>query len=156
MTEHAEAAMLMRAVRGAVDVWPELRWFAAVPNGGHRSKRAAVAMKAEGVNPGVPDYLMPVQRGGYVGLAIELKTDKGRVSPDQRDWLAHLQEQGWQAVVARGWEEAWGVVRDYMAADGPERDVEAGVGFETNPRDPEDRRPANRRTERSSAYGKSA
>lgn len=155
MTEHAEAAMLMRAVRGAVDVWPELRWFAAVPNGGMRHKREAAKLKAEGVNPGVPDYLMPVQRGGYVGLAIELKTDKGRVSPDQRDWLAHLQAQGWQAVVARGWEEAWGVVRDYMAADGPECDVEAGVGSGCGGDTPEDRRPANRRTGRSSACGES-
>lgn len=119
MTEHAEAAMFMRAVRGAEADWPELRWMAAIPNGGARAKREAVKLKAEGVNPGVPDYLLPVQRGGYVGLALELKTATGRTSAEQRAWLAHLEGQGWHAVVARGWEEAWAVVRDYLAGDGP-------------------------------------
>ena len=129
MTEHVEAVMFMRAVRGAEADWPELRWLFAVPNGGWRAKRTAAAMKAEGVKPGVPDYLLPVGRGGYVGLALELKTAKGRVSPEQCEWLAHLAAQGWQAVVARGWEQAWDVVRDYMAANGPESTQEADVGM---------------------------
>lgn len=120
MTEHAEAAMFMRAVRGAEGDWPELRWLFAVPNGGHRAKRTAAAMKAEGAKAGVPDYLLPVQRGEHVGLAIELKrTDGGRVSPEQREWLAHLASAGWHTAVAHGWEAAFDVVRDYMAGDGP-------------------------------------
>lgn len=117
MTEHVEAVMFMRAVRGAEADWPELRWLFAVPNGGWRAKRTAAAMKAEGAKPGVPDYLLPLARGGYAGLAIELKTATGRVSPEQCEWLAHLAAQGWQAVVARGWEQAWDVVRDYMALE---------------------------------------
>lgn len=119
MTEHVEATMFMRAVRGAETDWPELRWLFAVPNGGWRAKRTAAAMKAEGAKPGVPDYLLPVQRGGYVGLAIELKTATGRVRPEQREWLALLAQQGWHTAVARGWEAAWAVTRDYMAGDGP-------------------------------------
>src|SRR5690606_40216997 len=103
--EHVEAVMFMRAVRGAEADWPELRWLFAVPNGGWRAKRTAAAMKAEGAQAGVPDYLLPLARGGYAGLAIELKTATGRVSPEQRAWLAHLAAQGWQAVVARGWEQ---------------------------------------------------
>lgn len=119
-SEHAEAAMFMRAVRDAECDWPELRWLFAVPNGGARARKTAVDLKAEGVKPGVPDYLLPVQRGGYVGLAIELKRlDGGRTSPEQREWLAHLEAQGWHAVVRRGWEEAVDELRDYLAADGP-------------------------------------
>lgn len=117
MTEHVEAVMFMRAVAGALDTWPELEWLFHVPNGGARARKTAGALKAEGVKPGVPDYLLPVGRGGYVGLALELKTAKGRVSPEQCEWLAHLAAQGWQAVVARGWEQAWDVVRDYMALE---------------------------------------
>lgn len=129
MTEHVEAVVFMRAVRGGEAEWPELRWLFHVPNGGWRAKRTAAAMKAEGAKPGVPDYLLPVARGGYTGLAIELKTATGRTSPEQREWLAHLEAQGWRAVVARGWEQAWDVVRDYMAANGPESTQEAGVGM---------------------------
>ena len=72
-SEHTEAVVFMRAVRGAEAQWPELRWLFAVPNGGWRAKRTAAAMKAEGAKPGVPDYLLPVARGGFSGLAIELK-----------------------------------------------------------------------------------
>jgi hypothetical protein len=124
VTEHAEAAMFMRAVRDAEADWPELRWLFAVPNGGKRSRKTAADLKAEGVKPGVPDYLLPVPRGGAVGLALELKTATGRVRPEQREWLAHLEAAGWQVAVVRGWEAAWAVTRDYMAGDGPD---EGGV-----------------------------
>lgn len=131
MTEHVEAAMFMRAVRGAEADWPELRFLAAIPNGGHRARRTAAAMKAEGVRRGVPDYLFPVARGEHPGLAIELKRAKGgRTSPEQREWLAHLEAQGWRAVVAHGWEQAWAVVRDYMALEPPESTQEAIVSSE--------------------------
>ncbi len=117
LPEHTHAALLMRAVRGAEATWPELRWFAAVPNGARVARGTARKLKAEGMNPGVPDYLFPVRRGEYVGLAIELKTDTGRASPEQRAWLAHLEAEGWRAVLCRGWEQAWAVVRDYLAAE---------------------------------------
>lgn len=117
--EHTEAAMLMRAVRGAEHIHPELRLFHAIPNGGFRSRRTAGLLKAEGVRPGVPDYSLPVPRGGAHGLYIELKRVKGgRVEPEQRTWLADLTEQGYRAVVCRGWEQAWAEIRDYLAADG--------------------------------------
>lgn len=143
MTEHVEAVMFMRAVRGAEAEWPELRFLAAIPNGGHRARRTAAAMRAEGVRRGVPDYLFPLARGGHPGLAIELKRAKGgRTSPEQREWLAHLEAQGWRAVVAHGWEQAWAVVRDYMALEPPESTQEAIVGVSGVSTPKIDRRPA--------------
>lgn len=148
MTEHVEAVMFMRAVRGALGDWPELRWLFAVPNGGWRAKRTAAAMKAEGAQAGVPDYLLPVGRGGYAGLAIELKTATGRVRPEQREWLAMLEGQGWRAVVARGWEEAWDVVRDYMALEPRQRAQEARPSVSGVSTLQGDERPSQGHTER--------
>jgi VRR-NUC domain len=111
--EHAEAVSLMRWVRLHEVRWPALRWFAAVPNGGARSKVAGAKLKAEGVRPGVPDYLWPQRSGAYVGLALELKAKGGRVDPAQREWLAHLEAQGWRCVVAHGADEAWAAIREY-------------------------------------------
>lgn len=112
--EHAEAVALMKIVGMHEVSWPELARLFHVPNGGARSKAAAGKLKAEGVKRGVPDYLFPVRRGDYVGLAIELKAIGGRVEPEQRDWLTHLQSQGWVAVTAYGAEEAWQFVRKYV------------------------------------------
>ena len=57
---------------------------------------------------------MPVRRGDYVGLAIELKAPGGRASPEQREWIAHLRSQGWRAEVVVGAVAAWDLVREYM------------------------------------------
>ena len=124
--EHDEARRLSLQVRGHVSQWPELAWFFAVPNGGHRSKTAAAKVKAEGGRPGVPDYLFPVRRGEWVGLALELKRLRGgRVEPEQREWLTHLEGQGWRVEVCRGWSAAWDVLRDYLASDGAQPDEES-------------------------------
>lgn len=123
--EHVEATMLMRAVLGAEADWPELRFFAAWPNGGHRSRKTAAALKAEGVRSGPPDYWFPIPRGGFAGLVIELKRVRGgRVEPEQREWLDMLEGNGWRAEVCRGWEQAWAVLRDYLASDGAANDDE--------------------------------
>lgn len=122
--EHAEAVALMQRVRLHEARWPQLRWLAAVPNGGWRGKprklrnatlppTAASKAKAEGVRPGVPDYLWPQRSAPYIGLALELKAKGGRVDPSQREWLAHLEAQGWKCVVAYGADEAWAAIREY-------------------------------------------
>jgi hypothetical protein len=98
--------------------WPELGMLYAIPNGGDRHPVVAAKMKAEGVRAGVPDYCLPVARGGYHGLYIELKTPTGYPSREQRAWIAALREQGYRAEVCRGWEAAWDVIREYMTTEG--------------------------------------
>ena len=55
----------------------------AVPNGGSRNIREAVAMKASGTLAGAPDLV--VAKNGRVWF-IELKTGKGRQSPAQKEF----------------------------------------------------------------------
>lgn len=105
----------MRIVRLHEASHPALRMLFAVPNGGDRHKIVAAKMKAEGVKPGVPDYMLPVARGGFNGLAIELKSLTGYASKEQKEWIAALREQGWRAEVCRGGDKAWDVVRDYLS-----------------------------------------
>lgn len=121
-TEHVEAVTLIRVVRMHENRWPELRLLFAVPNGGARNAIVAKKLKAEGVRPGVPDYLLPVARAGFHGLALELKTLTGYASREQRDWIASLRREGWRAEVCRGWSAAWDVLREYL---GDDRDTRA-------------------------------
>lgn len=103
-------AELMAQVR-----WPELRYLYHVPNGGYRTKAEAGRFRAQGVKSGVPDIVLPAARGQYHGLYIELKrTEGGRLSSDQKDWLEFLTAQGYLAVMCRGWEEARRVIETYL------------------------------------------
>jgi len=117
-TEHAEAVALMRVVKLHEGRDKRLRLLFAVPNGGDRHKIVAAKMKAEGVKPGVPDYLLPVSASGCAGLAIELKSRTGYASKEQKQWIADLREQGWRAEVCRGWEQAWRVLSEYLDLGG--------------------------------------
>jgi len=86
----------------------------AIPNGGLRSKAVAAKLKAEGVKAGYPDMALNVPRGPYHGLFIELKSEKGRVSPLQSEWLTKLNAYGNLAVTAYGWIEAKQHLENYL------------------------------------------
>ena len=58
---------------------------------------------------------MPVPRGNYHGLYIELKRTKGGVISDaQKEWIEMLNGRGYLAVVAKGATEAIKVISDYL------------------------------------------
>lgn len=94
--------------------FPELKMLYHIPNGGKRSKVEAGRFKAMGVKSGVPDIHLPVPRGLYHSLYIELKAPKGKVSENQADWLAGLNRYGNKAVVCYGWEQAALEIKNYL------------------------------------------
>ena len=95
--------------------YPELAMLYAIPNGGKRAIKTAVALKKQGVKRGVPDMCLPVPRGGFNGLYIELKRVKGgTVSDEQREWIAALNTQGYKAIICYGAEEAIEQIRGYL------------------------------------------
>jgi hypothetical protein len=115
MTEHEEQCALMRLVELHKGRWPELGMLFAVPNGGARNGIVAKKLKAEGVRPGVPDLCLPLPRGGYHGLFIELKRQKkSRISPEQAQWIAALRGQGYRAEICLGAAAAWEVIQEYV------------------------------------------
>lgn len=68
-----------------------------------------------GVSAGYPDVTIPYVFNGRPGLYIEFKRpDGGVVSPEQREWLNFLNEQGYDAKVAYGCEEAKAIFADYF------------------------------------------
>lgn len=93
---------------------PELDLLFHIPNGGSRNKREAANLKRQGVKSGVPDLFLPVPRGGYHGLFIELKYGKNKPTDAQRKWAAALNEQGYMAVVCYGFEDARDTIEKYL------------------------------------------
>lgn len=97
---------------------PELALCFAIPNGGSRHPIEALHLKQQGVKPGVPDIMLPVMRGGYGGLFIEMKRRKGgRVSVDQQRMILALRAQGYKVEVCRGWEEARETICEYLRGE---------------------------------------
>lgn len=88
--------------------------FIHVPNEGKRSPTTARLLKAMGMKPGFPDLLILEPRGEYHGLAIELKIPGGRLSYNQKEWLADLASRRYAAVAAWGADEAIHFIEEYM------------------------------------------
>lgn len=96
-------------------IYPELALMFHIPNGGKRSKAEAGRFRAEGVKAGVPDICLPVPRGKFHGLYIEMKKLKGgTVSREQKEWGAQLARQGYCWKVCHGWAEARDVLTEYL------------------------------------------
>lgn len=87
----------------------------AIPNGGHRAKKTAAMLRAEGVRSGVPDVHLPVPSGAFHGLYLEFKRERtGRLSPEQRAWISMLRSYGHEVVVVDTVEAAVEAVRVYL------------------------------------------
>lgn len=117
-TEAQEQQALFRWLEIKSRKHPELGLCFAIPNGGRRDRIEARHLKEQGVKPGVPDLFLPVARGLWHGLFIELKRQKGgRVSEAQRRWIADLERQGYRAEVACGWQEAAQIIEIYLQGE---------------------------------------
>lgn len=102
----------------------------ASANGAHLagSYRQAARLKAAGMAVGFPDLFLPVARGSWHGLAIEMKRPAttldraGIVSREQADWLEFLRNQGYCALACFGVDEAIDVISRYLTKSGIIRD----------------------------------
>lgn len=85
------------------------------PNGGVSSARQKAKFKRAGTKSGYPDLQLDIARSGYHGLRIELKRLKGGVvSKEQKRRLEMLKDEGYRAVVCRGYDEAIAEISGYM------------------------------------------
>ena len=146
MTLHQNEDDLQRAVAQLLDFYGWL-WF-HTPNGGKRGKVQASRLKGLGVKPGVPDVMIlepwaihpetagPVPGGLYFsvtaardqgspdgslagrGVAIELKSEAGRVRPEQKDWIRGLVQRGWLTAVCSNLDQVFGVLSFVQPTNG--------------------------------------
>ena len=61
-------------------MFPQLALLYHIPNERKCTPQQGARLKRMGVKSGVPDLHLPVARGVYHGLYLEMKTEKGRVS----------------------------------------------------------------------------
>lgn len=114
-TEADEQKLLFDWLELAEIKYPELELAYHVANEGRRSYWTGYELKRQGMRPGVPDICIPVPRGQYGALYIEMKRPRGgRVTNEQRWWIDHLNRAGNYAVVCHGFDEARDVILHYI------------------------------------------
>lgn len=74
----------------------------AVPNAGKRSYRLARYLKAEGMMAGAPDLVIIRSPP----IALEMKTETGRLSPAQLEAHDAMRKAGWVVLVGKGAKDA--------------------------------------------------
>lgn len=118
----AEQAALVQWAELNLGRFPELKLLIGIPNGAKLAGNAIQCAKQwarlakEGARKGVPDFCLPVARGGFHSLWIELKSGEARASKEQREWVEKLRSQGNRAEVCHGWQEAAKLITAYMEA----------------------------------------
>ncbi len=70
-----------------------------VPNQRQQSSIRGGIWKAQGVVAGIPDLVIPHARGGYNGLAVELKVKGGRLTDDQKMVIDRFEKEGWKTAL---------------------------------------------------------
>ena len=117
MTEAQHQALLIKWTQlpSIREQYPELKLLHHIPNGGKRDSIEAKHLKIQGVKSGVPDLCLPVARKNYHGLYIELKTETGRPSDNQKWWIEQLNGQRYKAVICHGCEDAKQCLINYLS-----------------------------------------
>lgn len=104
----------------AVFEWAEreIRWETAflfsTLNGVKLPLGLAVKCKRAGNRKGVPDIWLPVPRGEFHGLVIELKVKPNKPTIEQVEWIEGLKAMGYKALVCYGAEEAIAEIKTYL------------------------------------------
>lgn len=94
--------------------YPELKYLFSTLNGVWLPVGLAKKAKASGNKRGVPDIWLPVKRGRWSGLVVELKHGDNQPSPEQLDWIAFLNGQGYYAMPVWGVEETINTIILYL------------------------------------------
>lgn len=102
---------------GMTEKYPELLLLYAInPNkGGQGSKAARGMAKAMGLLPDIMDLCLPVMRGPFLTLYVELKRAGNYGSPSQRALAETLRAEGHCVIECQGVEESSAVILGYLA-----------------------------------------
>lgn len=114
MSEFTEQCAVIGWARLSQGQHPELRWLHSSLNGVKLTPGLARKMKMAGMTRGIPDLFLPVKRGSFPGLYVELKTGKNRVTEEQREFIEFARTQGYCARVCYGADEAIRAIQEYL------------------------------------------
>jgi len=85
-----------------------------VPNEGKRSAVSCRILKNSGMVKGVADFIMLWPASSYNGAVFEFKSITGRLSPEQKLFLAHVKSCNYYTQVFRDIDTAINITSQYI------------------------------------------
>ena len=116
--KHLESKLQTTCVKWFRLQYPNYLLF-AIPNGGARDLITGAIMKREGVVPGVPDLFLAHATFESYGLFIEMKSDKGKLSPNQIYVRSKLELAGYHVEICNSFESFKSVIENYLTNPKP-------------------------------------
>lgn len=97
---------------------PELQLLYAIPNEGSGDNSSIGSrMVKQGLKSGIPDLCLPVPRGEYGALYIEMKYGNNDLRESQREKIEQLKEVGNAVAVAWSWHRAAEIIQEYLQGE---------------------------------------
>lgn len=85
-----------------------------IPNQGKRSPWIGKLLKRMGLRAGMPDLCLPWPNSAYPGLYIEMKSETGTLSPNQKVRRELLIRAGYCWCEARSFEQAKSIIQAHL------------------------------------------
>lgn len=118
---HTEHTIQAQAVAWFRYQYPKYRALLfAIPNGAHLAgtagQRAAQygRLVREGFVPGVADLFLSIPGADANGLYIEMKSEKGRQSPEQKAFEQSVTQTGYKYTLCRSVEDFQHTIKTYL------------------------------------------
>jgi len=114
-TEFQEQCGVIKWARLMSTAYPGIGLLYSIPNASKSHVRHRANLAKSGLLRGIPDLCLPIPRGNYHSLYIELKRQKGgRASKEQKAIILLLQSYGHKAVICAGADEAIKCIENYL------------------------------------------
>jgi hypothetical protein len=122
MMAYSVHSLIQQNIVWGLEVVPECKWLHHIPNEGKMSKRRGHILNKEGRKKGVFDLFLPVARGEYHGLYVEVKLPgkkkdggwKDDLTDEQREFKDDMEAAGYKCVVVRSVKEGLDAVLEYL------------------------------------------
>lgn len=93
---------------------PALDLLSCSLNGVKLTAAQAGKAKASGMLKGEYDVKLPVARGPYIGLVIEMKAGKNKLTEEQEWYGQRMEDEGWKRETCWTWDAARMAIEDYL------------------------------------------
>lgn len=86
----------------------------SVPNGGIRPVKTAIDLNAEGLKDGSLDFDIDYPKGAYHGMRVEVKTETGTASRQQKLNVDRLNKVNYYSIIGKGFDICWNQIAIYL------------------------------------------